>query len=171
MSDNWLRNHFNSFVFPAFMAAEKKSTEIGSPFHIKPSEKAPEELPSELKKLWTLCQDVINLCGQSVIAMLLDVELDEACKLVGHKRQTWTRDITRTLRAAGWQLPDKRIVISTKNPPTELCLLNMKWVNRQRHWVIKSGNEIYCSLGYDQYYYEAYKKHVRATSFLPLTPP
>ena len=112
-----------------------------------------------------------NLCGQSVIAMLLDIELEEACKLVGHKRQTWTRDMTRTLRAAGWQLPDKRIVISTRNSPTELCLLNMKWVNRQRHWVIKSGNEIYCSLGYDQYYYEAYKKHVRATSFLPLTPP
>jgi hypothetical protein len=112
-----------------------------------------------------------NLCGQSVIAMLLDIELEEACKLVGHKRQTWTRDMTRTLRAAGWQTSDKRITISSKTQLPELCIINMKWAKRQRHWVIKSGQEIYCSLGLDRDYYEAYKEYVKPTSFLPLTPP
>ena len=58
MSDNWLRTHFNEFVYPAFMAAGKKTSEIGKPFHIKPSDKAPAELPTVLKKLWTLCQDM-----------------------------------------------------------------------------------------------------------------
>ena len=54
---SWLRNHFNFFVYPAFMAAEKKSTEIGEPFHVEVSKHAPERLPTELKKLWTLCQE------------------------------------------------------------------------------------------------------------------
>jgi hypothetical protein len=54
---SWLRNHFHEFVYPAFLAADKKSTEIGSPFHIEVSKHAPERLPTELKKLWTLCRE------------------------------------------------------------------------------------------------------------------
>lgn len=52
-----MRDHFHNFVFPAFMAAEKKNTEIGEPFDVKASPHAPEKLPSELRKLWTLCQE------------------------------------------------------------------------------------------------------------------
>jgi hypothetical protein len=55
--NRWLRSHFHEFVFPAFMAAEKRSSEIGKPFDVKPSDKAPEQLPTELKKLWTLCME------------------------------------------------------------------------------------------------------------------
>lgn len=54
---SWLRDHFHSFVFPAFVAAEKKSTEIGEPFDVRPSPHAPERLPSELRKMWTLCKE------------------------------------------------------------------------------------------------------------------
>ncbi len=54
---SWLRDHFHEFVFPAFMAAEKKTTDIGKPFHVTPSRHAPERLPTELKKLWTLCAE------------------------------------------------------------------------------------------------------------------
>jgi hypothetical protein len=54
---SWLRDHFFHFVFPAFVAAEKKSTEIGEPFHIMVSKHAPERLPTELQKLWTLCAE------------------------------------------------------------------------------------------------------------------
>lgn len=54
---SWLRDHFHNFVFPAFMAAGKKTTDIGEPFDVRPSPHAPEKLPSELKKLWTLCHD------------------------------------------------------------------------------------------------------------------
>ncbi len=60
MSDGgnrWLRNHFHEFVFPAFMASEKLTSQIGQPFDVKISPKAPEELPTELKKLWTLCME------------------------------------------------------------------------------------------------------------------
>lgn len=54
---SWLRDHFHNFVYPAFVAAEKKSTEIGAPFHIPVSKHAPDRLPTELKKLWCLCKD------------------------------------------------------------------------------------------------------------------
>jgi hypothetical protein len=40
------------------MAAEKKTSELGKPFDVKPSPKAPEKLPTELKKMWTLCMDM-----------------------------------------------------------------------------------------------------------------
>jgi hypothetical protein len=56
--NRWLRGHFHEFVFPAFVAAEKRTTEIGKPFHVKASPQAPENLPSELKKLWTLCMEM-----------------------------------------------------------------------------------------------------------------
>jgi hypothetical protein len=55
--NRWLRHHFHEFVFPAFMAAEKQSSEIGKPFDVKPSPKAPETLPLELRKMWTLCME------------------------------------------------------------------------------------------------------------------
>lgn len=54
---SWLRDHFYKFVFPAFEAATKQTTEIGQPFDVKASKHAPERLPAELRKLWTLCQD------------------------------------------------------------------------------------------------------------------
>jgi hypothetical protein len=54
---SWLRDHFHRFVFPAFVAAGKKSTEIGEPFDVRPSPHAPERLPPELRKLWTLCKE------------------------------------------------------------------------------------------------------------------
>lgn len=54
---SWLRDWYHNFVFPAFVAAEKKSTEIGAPFDVRPSPHAPGRLPPELRKLWTLCKE------------------------------------------------------------------------------------------------------------------
>lgn len=54
---SWLRDWFHNFVFPAFVAAEKESSQIGEPFDVKASPHAPERLPSELRKMWTLCKE------------------------------------------------------------------------------------------------------------------
>jgi len=54
---SWLRDHFYRFVFPAFINAEKLSSEIGGPVDVKESPLAPQKLPPELRKLWTLCQE------------------------------------------------------------------------------------------------------------------
>jgi hypothetical protein len=54
---SWLRDHFHEHVYPAFVAAGELSSQIGKPFHIQPSEHAPKDLPTELKKLWTLCKE------------------------------------------------------------------------------------------------------------------
>lgn len=54
---SWLRDHFFGFVFPAFLAAEKRTTELGEPFDVKTSPHAPEKLAPELRKLWTLCKE------------------------------------------------------------------------------------------------------------------
>jgi len=54
---SWLRDHFYDFVFPAFLCAEKRTDSIGSGFDVKASEAAPKRLPTELRKLWTLCQE------------------------------------------------------------------------------------------------------------------
>lgn len=54
---SWLRDQFHTFIFPAFLASEKKSSEIGPPVDVKASPSAPDKLPTELRKLWTLCQD------------------------------------------------------------------------------------------------------------------
>jgi len=54
---SWLRDHFHNFVFPAFVAAGQRTDKLGEPFDVRPSKHAPERLPTELKKLWTLCQE------------------------------------------------------------------------------------------------------------------
>ena len=53
---SWLRDHFYRFVFPAFLASGKLSTELGEPKDVKPAKAAPTHLPAELQKLWTLCK-------------------------------------------------------------------------------------------------------------------
>jgi hypothetical protein len=80
----------------------------------------------------------------------------------------------RVLRSRGWQVPDKRIVISSKKPATDPCLINVKWTGLScRHWIILWDKEIYCSLGYDKYFYKVAEEagKVKLVSFLPLTPP
>ncbi len=61
---SWLRDHFHTFVFPAFLAAEKLASgflaprgDMGPPFDVKPAQSAPSDLPLELRKLWTLCKE------------------------------------------------------------------------------------------------------------------
>lgn len=54
---SWLRDHFYSFVFPAFLASGKDVGEIGEPFDVRASPHAPKRLPAELQKLWTLCKE------------------------------------------------------------------------------------------------------------------
>jgi len=114
------------------------------------------------------------LCGQSVVAMLLGVSLDKGCGLVGHRKKTRTREIVKALRSAGWIVPDRRVVISSKRLPTDPCLVNVQWTKdpTRRHWTVLWDGEIYCSIGLPT---EWYKQHegtaVKSMSFLPLTPP
>lgn len=53
----WLRDHFFRFVYPAFLAAEHETTRIGPPIDPKAPDSAPKHLPTELRKLWGLCQE------------------------------------------------------------------------------------------------------------------
>ncbi len=120
---------------------------------------------------WVLQPKDSNLCGQAAIAMLFNITLDKACELFGHRRQTWTRDMIRVLREAGWKVPDKRIVISARAQPPDPSLVNLKWKNRRRHWIVMWEGEVYCGLGYDKYFYKVAGELVKPVSFLPLTPP
>lgn len=54
---SWLRDHFYTFVYPAFLAAEKRSDEIGPPVSPMISASAPKHLPTELQRLWSLCAE------------------------------------------------------------------------------------------------------------------
>lgn len=140
---------------------------------------SPEKNPMLMSRLKTDSLDLIlqprrsSLCGQAVVAMLLGVSLDNACELVGHKRQTWTRDVVKALRSAGWKVPNKRVTIGPNKLPTDPCLVNIKWAKHpSRHWVVLWNEEIYCSLGLPTEWYKQYEGTlVKSMSFLPLTPP
>ena len=118
------------------------------------------------------------MCGQAAVAMLLNISLEESCKLFGHGHKTHTRELVKVLRAKEWGVSDKRVVISGKNPlpdPSVVCVrfLNKRFTGHMRHWAVLWDGEMYCGLGWDKYKYRAAQelKMVKLVSFLPLTPP
>ena len=119
-----------------------------------------------------------GVCGQAAVAMLFNITLEKSFELFGHSRQTWTHDMIRVLRASGWKVPDKRIVISAKNQPTDPSIINIRFFHDPtrkniRHWAVLWEGEMYCGLGWDRKIYEGAQKAgiVRFISYLPLTPP
>lgn len=63
---SWLRDHFYTFVFPAMVSAGISDRGL-PPMDVKAAESAPQNLPPELRKLWTLCHDLGVSWSDSII--------------------------------------------------------------------------------------------------------
>lgn len=113
-----------------------------------------------------------KLCGQACIASLLDVPLDVACTLVGHRKGTSTRELCRALG-----IPFMRRMRVTGFMP-DLALLTVRYRTNGKtvlHWVLKDGDVIMDpTLPYrvdlDGYRKHLAKEHARISSHLDLTP-
>lgn len=79
-----------------------------------------------------------NLCGQTCVAMIADISLDDAISSVGKRGLTNTKDIANALRKLGFECADK--VTRYKNGlGSEFCLC----VVESKHWVVYKDGLFY----------------------------
>jgi len=82
-----------------------------------------------------------STCGQTCIAMLLRLSsVDEACKLIGKKGGTRTKDLVKALRAHGWTCSTKRVRLRPRALLPQRAILFAYPKGRRkkcwRHWII-----------------------------------
>ena len=113
-----------------------------------------------------------NLCGQTCVAMIAGITLDESIKVFGKSGCTTTKDVASALRKLGIPCDDRVIRIRKgENPISVGTVVKMvvlhcdKWPKHCSHWVVLYGELYYdpaASVGI------GYGDGVRITSYLPV---
>ena len=79
-----------------------------------------------------------NLCGQTCVAMIAGISLEEAILAVGKRGLTTTKDIAQALRKLGFGCAD-RVTRYNGRLGSELCLC----VVESKHWVVYKDGLFY----------------------------
>jgi hypothetical protein len=95
-------------------------------------------------------QDSDTSCGQACIAMILGIDFDTACELVGHRRHTTTKDLIRALRAGGAECDDNLRMLRKNDRPwwhTNTAILRHpdRHNRRKWHWCVYHDGYIFDS--------------------------
>lgn len=85
-----------------------------------------------------------NLCGQTCVAMLVDVSIDAVCQVMGKRGCTRTIDIQRALIFYGYDVQD---VVTGLKPDALLpddAIVNWHWPKQSRgHWLLRFQGRTY----------------------------
>ena len=81
-----------------------------------------------------------NLCGQACVAMVCDIELEEAIELVGSRGKTVTKQLKEALTSQGVKTSERRVL---GFPEEGSALLFWKSGNDLRHWTVWHKNKHY----------------------------
>lgn len=82
-----------------------------------------------------------NLCGHACLAMVLGLDLDAACKQMGHKRKTYTRELVAAL---GDHADGTRLHPLKKGTAIPLfCVLKVTWKRDHGHFVVYKAPDVY----------------------------
>jgi hypothetical protein len=88
-----------------------------------------------------------KLCGQTCLAMILEIPLEDAIVLVGHSKGTKTRELAQALKLWGLRTTGK-LVRRPKIP--EYCIAKIpRPRGRNWHWVVYWEGKRYDPLGYE----------------------
>ena len=78
-----------------------------------------------------------NVCGQTCIAMLLDMEIDIVVRLMGRRGGTTTKMLSKFLNSRGFKCDDRLTKVSKNWSKPNLCIVKLTFDNRNTgHWVI-----------------------------------
>lgn len=96
-----------------------------------------------------------NLCGQTIIAMLGNIDIREAIRIVGTAGCTRTKQIIRALIIIGYKSGSDKLLRIPKNwIKPELCIVHLGFNNHWKtHWTLWIGHE-------NCYYDPAYKTYI-----------
>ena len=122
-----------------------------------------------------LKQDKENNCGQTCVAMIAGISIEESEKVFGHSCSTRTREVVKALRKLGFEPQTDNLVRSKwGNTPDALAILKMTFNEKQRsgHWVVSYYGWIYDSAQKEKHPYWHYcnfmKEFLRPTSYLKI---
>jgi hypothetical protein len=109
-----------------------------------------------------------NLCGQTCLAMLANIEIDEAAKIVGKGGKTYNRDIIKALKKLKIRCASK----SVRGEPTcDIAFVKIHFkCTTMRHWVLWFEG-MFCDPGCGGVYEsltEKYKDYARIVSHIPV---
>ena len=83
------------------------------------------------------------LCGQACLAMILNISLDSACMIVGHRHGTTTKAVVRALDMCGIRNSGK-LIRRPKREDSKRWVVKMKYPGFSGwHWVLWWDEEIY----------------------------
>lgn len=107
-----------------------------------------------------------NLCGQTCVAMLADISLEESIAVFGKRSATSTKDVVQALRTLGIECGDKMVRETKHTVRPGLCLCVMHFADTWRtHWTIWNGGVFYDpAIGI----VTEYPEYARITSHLPI---
>ncbi len=119
-----------------------------------------------------------RVCGQTFIAMLLDVNVDKAARIIGRRGGTTTMMLSAFLRSYGFECGDY-LTRTTKNwEKPDLCIIKLTFDGqRSGHWILWNGetkqyHDPALTEPVDEDIYEAWLpttlKNARITSYLAL---
>lgn len=82
-------------------------------------------------------QPTATTCGQTCVAILAGVEVEESCRAVGKRGPTRTRDVVRGLRALGVECADRLLPLRQVRGLVPTAVVRMvKAGRRTGHWVV-----------------------------------
>lgn len=90
--------------------------------------------------------ELSSTCGQTCVAMIAGITLDESIKLFKFKGPTTTKQIAKVLRKLGFKCEDKLERFGSRFilPTDGIYLFKLKYNNKKGgrwHWVIWNGKE------------------------------
>lgn len=109
-------------------------------------------------------------CGQIAVAALTGASLDKVHELVGHRKSTRTKDLTKALRELGYWCPDK----CSASVFGQFGIAQVRGKRSNWHWVAIGDGMVYDGLRSGPMELEQYKRYIdkayqlRITSFLPV---
>ena len=114
-----------------------------------------------------------NLCGQTIVAMLGNISIQEAIEIIGKKGNTNTKQIIEALRKIKIKIFSERLLrITPVNPKSKLCIVKLTFEKSNKsHWALWVGKE---ECFYDPAFKfkikeEFYRKcGVKESSYLPI---
>lgn len=82
------------------------------------------------------------MCGQAIIAMLGNMTLYDAIKLLNTKGCTSTKKIVEALRILNYQCENKLKKVSKNYIKPKICIIHLRFnENKKGHWSLWNGYE------------------------------
>lgn len=78
-----------------------------------------------------------NQCGQTCVAMLLGIPLNDVLTEMGKDGVTTTRDLVTILQSHGFETSERRMRVTKSTKLPDICILSMKIEGQSNwHWVL-----------------------------------